>query len=244
MVLVVKSTKAVSSGNSKFLLKTHFIQQGLTFPTEDHTSKQGSCILPNVSNQGYFYERTFIQPWVMYHATIQTLPYIYLYIETCSSTQFHYSQPLVCKMNCQLLNSYKEDIAERHRGFRSISDPVLTKRPEGENLLGSFHSKSNTVTMMHKVIEHCLKTEERAERFLKVLCETHPCLYYDLQNHGPQGSFSGYKHMYSERKGCNGKGCNGSTRARTLNHVLCICFSEERSSCRDIDRQGAHDTRW
>lgn len=146
-------------------------------------------------------------------------------------------------MNCQLLNSYKEDIAERHRGFRSISDPVLTKRPEGENLLGSFHSKSNTVTMMHKVIEHCLKTEERAERFLKVLCETHPCLYYDLQNHGPQGSFSGYKHMYSERKGCNGKGCNGSTRARTLNHVLCICFSEERSSCRDIDRQGAHGTR-
>lgn len=74
----------------------------------------------------------------MYHATIQTLPYIYLYIETCSSTQFHYSQPLVCKMNCQLLNSYKEDIAERHRGFRSISDQVLTKDPRVRIYSGLF----------------------------------------------------------------------------------------------------------
>lgn len=41
-------------------------------------------------------------------------------------------------MNCQLLNSYKEDIAERHRGFRSISDQVLTKDPRVRIYSGLF----------------------------------------------------------------------------------------------------------
>ena len=123
-----------------------------------------------------------------------------IYIERCSSTQFHYSHPLVCIMNCQLLKSYKDDVAERHGYIRPIVDGVLTNDPDDVNLLRYFHSKGNQVKMMHKLIEHCLQTEELAARFLKVLRETNLYLYDDLKENKPRGKFGEYNHIYSETR--------------------------------------------
>jgi hypothetical protein len=72
-----------------------------------------------------------------------------------------------------------------------------------------------TVRSIHKVIEHCLKTEERAERFLKVLCERRT-VYDDLKTHGPQGKFGD---IYSEMKAWN-----GSSPAHKLKH-FCVFLS-------------------
>lgn len=98
-------------------------------------------------------------------------------------------------MNCQLLKSYKDDIAERHWYIRPIVDEVLTNNPDDANLLSYFHSKGNQVKMMHELIDHCLQTEELAAKFLKALHKTDPFLYDDLQKTKPLGKFGEYNHI-------------------------------------------------
>jgi NAD(P)H-nitrite reductase large subunit len=71
-------------------------------------------------------------------------------------------------------------------------DELLRKDPDVTDLLSSYHSNMNRVKMMRKVIEHYLKTEERAERFVKILHELEPRLCDDLKEHRPQGRFGEY----------------------------------------------------
>ena len=94
-------------------------------------------------------------------------------------------------MYVQQLEMYKHDIAEKHELFRRIVDGVLydDDDPDGQELLMSCHSKVNPVHMLHKVIDHCLQSEKRAQKFLEVLQETNPNLYTNLTTCGPQGKY-------------------------------------------------------
>lgn len=137
-----------------------------------------------------------------------------------------------CIMYCQSLKRSKDDIAERHYDFTTISNKVLTKDPEGVDLLSSFHSKSNPVKMMHKVIEHCLKTEDRAERFLNVLLESNRCLYVDLVHRGPQGRAGEYNHMYTQIKGYT-----RSTLVGNLIHIgMCVSVRKDPPAVQLTDK--------
>lgn len=129
--------------------------------------------------------------------------YEYVIYYKVGAPMFHYwldinsldTTSTFCIMNCQLLKSYKDDIAERHCYIRPIVDEVLTNNPDDANLLSYFHSKGNQVKMMHELIDHCLQTEELAAKFLKALHKTDPFLYDDLQKTKPLGKFGEYNHI-------------------------------------------------
>ena len=89
-------------------------------------------------------------------------------------------------MYVQQLEKCKHDIAERHVDFRRLVNEVLC---DGQKLCMSCHSKANPVKVIYTVIDHCLQSEKRAERFLKVLRKTNPVLYADLTTCGPQGKY-------------------------------------------------------
>ena len=92
-------------------------------------------------------------------------------------------------MYVQQLDTFKHDIAERHCCFRIIVHDVLQDDPDGFALLISCRRKVNPVKMIRVVIEYCLQSEERAERFLEVVRNTNPPLYDDLTTRGPHGKF-------------------------------------------------------
>nr|XP_020452636.1 uncharacterized protein LOC109958396 [Monopterus albus] len=88
-------------------------------------------------------------------------------------------------MYSQILRDYKDAITERVSYFNSLADEVLPNDPDGENLRRSFHSRTNPVKAVRKIVEH----EERAERFLKAFGKMDPWLYNDLRQYGPRGRF-------------------------------------------------------
>ncbi|KAA8578418.1 hypothetical protein FQN60_018708 [Etheostoma spectabile] len=92
-------------------------------------------------------------------------------------------------MYVQQLEKYKHDIAERLGCFARIVDEVLYDDHDGQELLMSCRGKANAVRMTYTVIDHCLQSEKRAERFLKVLQRTNPYLYAELTKCGPRGKF-------------------------------------------------------
>lgn len=89
------------------------------------------------------------------------------------------------------LKRCKDDIAERHSYIQGYLDCILTEDSDVD-LLRSYHCKINPVKMMHKVIDHCLKSEEGAMKFLQVLFQVDKHLYLDLLKRGPQGKFGEY----------------------------------------------------
>lgn len=99
----------------------------------------------------------------------------------------------VSKMYVQQLETYKHDIAERLGCFARIVDEVLYDDPDAHELLMSCQGKANAVRMTYTVIDHCLQSEKRAERFLKVLQETNPYLYAELTKCGPRGKFGKHR---------------------------------------------------
>ena len=90
-------------------------------------------------------------------------------------------------MYVRQLETFKHDIAERDTGFRRMVDKLLC--PRGQALLLTGPNKGNVVKMIRKVINCCLVSEKRAERFLRVVQETHPVLYAELTTCGPRGKF-------------------------------------------------------
>nr|XP_020443627.1 uncharacterized protein LOC109952748 [Monopterus albus] len=92
-------------------------------------------------------------------------------------------------MYSQILRGYKDDITERVGYFNCLADEVLPNDPDSENLRRSFHSRTNPVKALRKIVDYCLQSEERAERFLKAFGKIDPWLYNDLRQYGPRGKF-------------------------------------------------------
>ena len=102
----------------------------------------------------------------------------------------------------RMLNLYKDDIAERHVCSRQLLEMVLANDCDEDNLLASYGSKTNSVRMMYKLIEHSLKTNERANTFLTVARQLNGYLFKDLEETGPRGKFGEKKPFSSEHKAC------------------------------------------
>ncbi|KAJ8009932.1 hypothetical protein DPEC_G00069290 [Dallia pectoralis] len=89
----------------------------------------------------------------------------------------------------QTLKSYKYNIAERHSCFDSYVHKVLSNDTDRDALLRSISPETAKVNKMHALIDHCLKSEERAHTFLKIFTKLDPDLYTELKRHGPRGKF-------------------------------------------------------
>lgn len=119
------------------------------------------------------------------------------------------------------LEMYRHDIAERYYCVMRLVDELLTDDPEGQELLMSCHSKANAVKILYKVIDYCLQSEVRAERFFKVFQETNPHLHADLLECGPRGKSGTLSTLTQPMH---------TTQPDTGHHLfispLCLCYSQ------------------